>query len=80
MCIRDSIQLFFVYLPLVCFITHATFSLIRRGKSKSKRKALKAQLEDLIHSDFDDELPSRLENSEEISNETDYEMFEDQTK
>ena len=74
------IQLFFVYLPLVCFITHATFSLIRRGKSKSKRKALKAQLEDLIHSDFDDELPSRLENSEEISNETDYEMFEDQTK
>ena len=73
------IQLFLIHLPLVCFVAYATFTLISKAKDhKSKNVALNIQFKELMHSESDEELPARLENSEEMlesTNETEYKLF-----
>lgn len=78
------VQLLLAYLPLVCFIVYIILSLTSKAKDRKFKQnlALNIQLKELTISGSDDELPSRLQNSEEMSeytNETDYELFGKQT-
>ena len=78
------IQLALAYVPLVCFIIYTTFSLIRKAKNRYKFKlvAWNIQLKELMNSDSEDELPSRLdedfEEMEESTDETNYQLFKEQ--
>jgi hypothetical protein len=71
-------------MPLVCFIIYTTFGLIRKVKDRYKLKlvAWNIQLKELMDSDSEDELPSRLdedcEDKEESTDETNYELFKEQ--
>ena len=77
------IQLALAYVPLVCFIVYITFSFIGKAKDRYKFKlvAWNIQLKELMNSDSEDELPSRLEEDceemEESTNETNYELFKE---
>ena len=78
------IQLALAYMPLICFIIYTIFSLIRKAKDRYKLKlvAWNIQLKELMNSDSEDELPSRLdedcEEMEESTDETNYELFKEQ--
>jgi predicted outer membrane repeat protein len=78
------IQLALAYMPLVCFIIYTIFGLIRKAKDRYKLKlvAWNIQLKELMDSDSEDELPSRLdedcEDMEESTDETNYELFKEQ--
>ena len=77
------LQLALAYMPFVCFIVYTTFSLIKKAKDHCKFKvvAWNIQLKELMNSDSEDELPSRLEENceeiEESTGETNYELFKE---
>ena len=78
------IQLALAYMPLVCFFVYITFNLIRKAKDRYKLKLVSwnIQLKELMNSNSEDELPSRLEDNyeemEESTNETNYELFKEE--
>ena len=78
------IQLALAYMPLVCFIIYIIFGLVRKVKDSYKLKlvAWNVQLKELMNSDSEDELPSRLnedcEEMEESTNEINYELFKEE--
>ena len=78
------IQLVLAYMPLVCFITYITYNLVRKAKNCYKIKLVtwNIQLKELMNSDSEDELPSRLEEDceeiEESTHEINYELFKEQ--
>ena len=78
------LQLTLAYMPLVCFIIYITYILIKKAKDRYKFKmvAWNIQLQELMNSDSEDELPSRLEENceemEESTDETNYELFKEQ--
>ena len=76
------IQLALAYMPLVCFIVYVIFRLIGKAKDcyKQKMVAWNIQLLELINSDSEDELPSRLEEEnlvEESTDDANYELFKE---
>ena len=71
-------------MPLVCFIVYIAFNLIRKAKDRYKIKLVpwNIQLKELMNSDSEDELPSRLEEDceeiEESTHEINYKLFKKQ--
>ena len=81
-----NVQIFLTYLPIVYFVIYTLVCLVNRVRKyhKLETSALSIQLQQLMHSGSDEELPSRLESNGEITESDDddidnYQLFDEQT-